>query len=223
MARKRLTRFGGEIPLWRQRLRDKMKLLTREGVKETRDRVARKISEESENRVYRKLKIRGKERRDKAHEKILDQKRRIIQRLHPDWDEPEVDALAAKSTLLKGEEIRRADYRGKRFIRVKGRLWRRAVRVKVRGETRYKVTGKFLSESTVNRSLAAKVYWARVRSLSDALGIPVSEARKADKMLLEVPESVRRRIYERLVDRALKELPLRAKKAAGRIHGRKRR
>lgn len=205
MARRRLSHFDTRnVPQWRERVRDKIKLLTRAAAKEVRIEVARKIADASEEKVYRVLKVKGRERRERAHERILDVKRKIVKRLHPTWDDTEIDALAARSTLLKGEDIRRADFRGKRFIRVKGKSWKRAKLVKVRGEKRYVAYGQFISEASVNRSLAARVYWSRVKSLAAALEIPILEARKADKLLLEVPDAARRRIYERLVDMALK-------------------
>lgn len=209
MARIPLGRREFVISKERKKLREKFKdRIARRDRKEARREMARRLDSEALKRAFKQAGIESRKKRKAAEERYFEVKLEAIKKFDPDISEVEATEAAETATLLRVDSaIRRADLRGFSRVRRRGRLinlYQRYKEVK-RGRRKLRVRyGPFLSQSTVKRSLAASAYWGRVRALARALGLKESGrdlalARRADRAMLEVPESQRRRIYESVI------------------------
>ncbi len=209
MARIPLGRRSFVISSDRKKAREKFRTkIARRDRSAARKEIARKLDKVALTRAFNAAGIESRKKRKAAEEKYFEVKLEAVKQFDPDISEADATEAAETSTLLRVDSaIRRSDLRGFSRVRRRGRLinlYQRYKEVK-RGKRRIRVRyGPFLSRSTVKRSLAASAYWGRVRALARALGLKESGrdlmiARRADRAMLEVPESQRRRIYDQVI------------------------
>lgn len=209
---------------WRKKARERLSRAIkgqkdpriRGGVRrETALKIAVAVNREAIKRTFRAAKIKGRKRQKQVEERLYRLKLSAIRLWKPDLDDMDAENLANAATLVKVGRSRRALLLSKKFYYdSKRKRWRRGEAFRERGIWTVRGVGPSISESTVRRSLAASAYWSRVKALARALGVPVGEARRLDRIMLHVPDRVRRRIYERLVNEAVREL--RGEKSRGR-------
>lgn len=181
---------------WQGRVRKKDR-------KKIREEMARALEREGRNRLFRELATKSKLRRKAISQRLFEARLAAVKEMDPKLDDADARAEADRTTLLK---ISSAKVRRERafFVQVRrgGKLinaYRRGV-VLVKGRRRIRVgAGPLLKASTVRRSLAAQAHWARVKALAKAAQISVGEARRLDKVMIDLPDSVRRRIYAQIV------------------------
>jgi hypothetical protein len=212
MARIPLGRRAFAISKERAKLREKIKsAVPRSERKQVRQELARKLDQVALARAFKTAGLKRKKDRDQAAERYHDAKLKAVKEFDPDISEEDAETAAETSTLLRVDAaIRRRDYKVFMRVRRKGKLqenlFQRSKLVKVGKRTRRVRYGRFYSKGQVKRSLAQYAYWERVKSLARALGLKetgrdLAIARRADRAMLEVPESARRRIYESIVRR----------------------
>ncbi len=176
---------------------------------ELRGEIARELNRESTKEVFKKLKIKSRKAREKAEVRYDRARAAALRVWKPDLEEEEIQEKASRVTVAAiGRSVRAKQ--ASLFIQNKKGKWFRAKQIKAKtksGKTFLKTvrTGKQIGASTVARSLSARAYWRRVRTTARIFGVSITEARNLDALLKEVPENVRRRIYERLVKEATRK------------------
>lgn len=201
LARLTKRKLGRRLNIVEREKRSSIKGRARERSKSIRRKIARALEQEERRRAFKQLGVTRKKEKRRIVRRIDDEKVRLIRELDPSMTEAQarVKAKTAQLQFRAEAATRAAKFRG--FVRVKGR-WFRATRKIVKGVPRVTRKGPAVKASTVNRSVAASAYWKRVKSLARAFDIPVNQARKLDRRMLEVPEATRVRIYEKFKRRA---------------------
>ncbi len=201
LARLTKRKLGRRLNVVEQEKRGDIKRTVRERRKEVRANIARELLKEEHRRAFKQLGVTRKKRKRTLEARTLIVKANLIRELDPSISKGRARQLARTAQLqFRAESVVRAE-KFKGFVKHKGR-WFRATRTKIKGVVRIRRFGPRVKASTINRSVAARAYWKRIDSLHKAFGITKKQARKLDHRLLEVPESVRVRIYEKFKRRA---------------------
>ncbi len=139
-----------------------------------------------------------------------------------EMDEFDVVELASRSTLMRGRRDEAEKKTKKRFKAVKWKTvkiggkerrvpthYKERKIVKTAAGRRVKLGRKLFKAADIKRSMANKAYWSRIRSLAAAMAITkpdgspdLNRARKIDNKMMNVPDNVRRRIYDECVEKA---------------------
>jgi hypothetical protein len=200
---RRLTKrkLGRRLNVVEQEKRATIKGTVRERRREVRRKIARAMEQEEIRRAFKTLGVTRKKRKRRIEARTLIVKAQLIRELDPEMSKAKARKLARTAQMqFRAESVVRTE-KFKGYVKEKGR-WYPAERKKVKGVWEVRRTGGRVKVSTINRSVAAKAYWKRVKAVKKAFGISLKQARKLDTRLLEVPESVRVRIYEKFKRRA---------------------
>lgn len=200
---RRLTKkkLGRRLNIAEQERRGDIKRTVRERRKEVRANIARELLKEEHRRAFKALGVTRKKRKRSIEARTLIVKAQLIRELDPTISRGRARQLARTAQLqFRAESVVRSE-KFKGFVKHKGR-WFRAERTVTKGVAKVRRVGGRVKVSTINRSVAARAYWKRVRSIKKAFGITLKQARKLDMRLLEVPESTRVAIYEKFKRRA---------------------
>lgn len=186
------------------------KQVDRKKRKEARRAIARAMAAEERRRMFDQLRIKSKKRRKLATQKLFEVKVDALRELYREFgeeiSEPELREKAETSTLMKVRasaivKERKLYVNARRGGKILPNTFQRGKWKIVKGRRKLVGAGEYLSAARVRRSLAMQGYWARVRALSGSMDISVTEARRADRLMLDVPEATRRRIYERIISK----------------------
>lgn len=213
-----------QLPSWRIDAKKRMRWLPGSISREIRQCVAENMERESLKRAFKAMGQRGKTEFREQEKRYRDAKFKAVE----EWKKHEIEAgeldeydiaeLADRATLSKAGKPEAAKarrrYRAVKWKSVKiGGKWRRvATHYKLRELTkdkRRKLTGKLIPAADIKRSMALSSYWGRIRALAEAMQITRKDgkldlirARKVDKKMMNVPDSIRRRIYDECVEKA---------------------
>jgi hypothetical protein len=212
------------LPKWRADARARFRYLPGDISRDIRECVAARMGAEAMKAAFKTL---GRHRRigqraeeDAIHdakiESIMEWKADEIE--EGEFDEFDVAEMAERSTLARGKKEKagrdvKRHYKAVKWAKVKvGGKMRRVPSHYVERKIikkRVKLGKKLIPAANIKRMIAGKSYWDRIKTLAAAMQITKSDgkldllrARKTDHKMMNVPDNVRRRIYDECVEKA---------------------
>jgi hypothetical protein len=225
------------LPKWRENARRRLKFLKGSLSLEVRDCIAQGMESEALKRAYKEMGERSKAGFRDKERAYLDAKEDAIRKWKAreiaagEIDDDQVTEMALRSSLRKvGIKVRtkvRSQYKQAKWktVKVRGKServtthYRERIRV---GKHSFRDGRKLIPAATLKKKMALTAYWERVHKLAEALAITKEDgsldllrARDIDRTMLNVPDSVRRRIYDECVEKATKGYFAGKKRAKG--------
>lgn len=209
MARIRIAGFyeGRKRKLLRKKI---TRGVPRKNRAEAKKAVARAMEREARARAFKAIGVRSKKTKAKLTRKLFEAKVKALKEFDPELEDEDARALAERTNLSRVQ--RRVFYKeragwmeeplGSGMFR-KMEIYKVGRRKKMRPVINPK-TGKPFKRVTrgkVASALGSRAYVARVKALQKAWGVSFREAQAADAAMFDLPEGVRRRIYEQIVTR----------------------
>jgi hypothetical protein len=212
-----------KLPKWRQQARERMRFLPGKVSNAIRACVAERMQGEGLKRAFKAMGQRHKADHRKLADAVRDAKEEAIREWKSEEiEEGEIDDLdvaemTARSTLAKvgraGSVEVRARYQAVAYktVIIRGKPERVPTHYRLKKLTKSKrvvLTGPRVTAGNLKRKMSGRAYWDRIRALAAALEVRGKSgkldlifARKLDHKMMNVPDNVRRRIYDECVEK----------------------